>query len=347
MISSRASQEVEKRLSLRSSEFRRTREDTWLRLEDMINRVEKNGPRSLSASEAVELALLYRNTASSLSVARNIALDRSLLLYLENLTLRAYLVVYGPRTGAARCLSDFFTRGFPRAVRNARIHLAIAFAVLAVAFAAGYVLVRGDAGYFDVLIPEALAGGRGPESTALELMETELFAPWPGFVNAFVVFANSLFRHNAIVGIFCFGLGFAFGVPTIFLLAYNGAMLGAFTALHAEVGLASDFVAWVSIHGVTEILAILLCGAGGLVVAQNILFPGRLPRLDNLALYGREASGMVSGAAALFFVAGLIEGGFRQLIASTQWRYAFAAATLIFWVCYFTLAGRKSNDDIP
>jgi uncharacterized membrane protein SpoIIM required for sporulation len=216
---------------------------------------------------------------------------------------------------------------------------------MAVAFAVGDVLVRSDASYFNILIPKELAGGRGPESTASELMATELFAPWPGFADAFVVFANSLFRHNAIVGIFCFGLGFAFGVPTILLIAYNGAILGAFTALHAEVGLAYDFVAWVSIHGVTEILAILLCGAGGLVVAQNILFPGRLPRLDSLASRGREASGMVSGAAALFFAAGIIEGGFRQLIASTPWRYAFAAATLIFWVCYFALAGRKRSDD--
>ncbi len=60
-------------------------------------------------------------------------------------------------------------------------------------------------------------------------------------------------------------------------------MIGAFLALHYNRGLLFDFIGWISIHGVTEIGALILCGAGGLVIAEKVLFPGRYGRLDNLA----------------------------------------------------------------
>ena len=286
-------------LVLRSAEFRRGREHVWRALDEMIDRVEKRGVETLSAEEVRRLPLLYRATMSSLSVARHIALDRNLLLYLENLALRAYLVVYGPRSGVLVCLKDFLRGGFPRAVRSMLPHLAVALAALLCGALAGYLLVRVDPDTFGLLVPGDLAGGRGPGSTREELLHEELFAPWPGFVHAFVVFADTLFRHNAMVGLLCFGLGFALGVPTLILLLYNGLTLGAFLALHVERGLGVEFMAWLSIHGVTEILAVLLCGAAGLVVAEKIVFPGRLSRLENLARHGRAAASAAAGAVLL------------------------------------------------
>ena len=209
---------------------------------------------------------------------------------------------------------------------------------------AGYLLVRADPDTFGLLVPGDLAGGRGPGSTREELLHEELFAPWPGFVHAFVVFADSLFRHNAMVGLLCFGLGFALGVPTLILLLCNGLMLGAFLALHVERGLGVEFMAWLSIHGVTEILAVLLCAAAGLVVAEKIVFPGRLSRLENLARHGRAAASAAAGAVLLFFAAGILEGGFRQLIASTPGRFGVALLTGAWWLFYFSRCGRGGDD---
>ena len=103
----------EGRLTLRSAEFRKGREEAWRRLDDILRRVESSGISALNADETQQLPLLYRAAVSSLSVARTIVLDRNLLLYLENLTLRAYLVVYGPRSGILQCMGGFFRRGFP------------------------------------------------------------------------------------------------------------------------------------------------------------------------------------------------------------------------------------------
>lgn len=332
---------------LRSAEFRRGREESWRELDDLVRRVESRGITSVSADELQKMPLLYRSALSSLSVARSIALDRNLLRYLEGLTLRAYLVVYGPRTGLFSGLGDFFRRGFPAAVRRIGWHILISFAALMIGVVAGYLIVNSDEEWFNAIVPDDLSGGRGPTATAEELRRTELFPPWPGFKDTFIVFANYLFRHNSMVAILSFGLGFIAGVPTLLLMVYQGLILGAFIAIHARRGLFVDFLGWISIHGVTEIGAFVLCGAAGLLVAEKILFPGRYSRLESLAIYGKQAAMVVGGAVAMLFIAGIIEGGFRQLIDVTSWRFAFAAVTAVLWLLYFMWGRKEADHGLP
>jgi uncharacterized membrane protein SpoIIM required for sporulation len=327
---------------LKSSEFRRTREPSWRALEGLIDAVEKRGIRALTPDELERMPLLYRSALSSLSVARAIALDLNLLLYLENLSLRAFLVVYGPRTRMIEGCRQFLVHGFPAAVRAARVHLLIAFLALMIGGLAGFVLTVTDEAWFSTFVPSGLAEGRGPASTREQLLRDEIFAPWPGAAFSFGIVANFLFNHNTVVGILTFSLGLAAGVPTVVLLAYQGLILGAFLAIHYDRGIALDFLGWVSIHGVTEITAILLCGAGGLLLAEKVLFPDRYSRVDSLALNGRRAAEIAVGAVLLFFVAAILEGGFRQLVASTPGRFAIAAATAGGWLVYFWQPMRRT-----
>lgn len=123
---------------LKSREFRKGREEGWRALEELVQRVERRGVRSLSLDELQRLPILYRAALSSLSVSRTIALDRNLLLYLENLALRAYLAVYGPRVSPLAGLRAFFVYDLPAAVRAARWHILVATVALLVGVAAGF-----------------------------------------------------------------------------------------------------------------------------------------------------------------------------------------------------------------
>jgi len=334
-------------LVLKSSEFRKGREASWRDLEELVDRVERRGARALSLDELQRLPILYRAALSSLSVARTIALDRNLLLYLENLALRAFLCVYGPRVDARAGIATFFARDFPAAVRAARWHILIAAVAVIVGVAAGFLLAVQDESWVSTLVPSGLAGGRGPSSTRADLYDKEIFAPWPGFAESFGVFANMLFSHNTAVGLLSFGLGLAAGVPSVMLMAYQGLVLGAFLALHYNRDLTIDFLGWLSIHGVTELTAIALFAAAGLVIAEKLLFPGRYSRIENLTLHGRQAGYIAVGAVLMLFVAAFLEGGCRQLVASTPGRFAIAFATAVFWFGYFRHAGRKADDARP
>jgi uncharacterized membrane protein SpoIIM required for sporulation len=101
---------------------------------------------------------------------------------------------------------------------------------------------------------------------------------------------------------------------------------------------------WLFIHGITELLAIILCGAAGLALGGAVAFPGAHSRLANLAATGRVAAQVVIGAVALLLIAGLLEGLGRQLITDTSLRYVIAATTGTAWCLYFGFAGRKRTD---
>src|SRR6202795_3531414 len=134
---SRAATANRPELVLKSSQFRKGREEGWRELEALVARVERKGVRSLNLDELQRLPILYRAALSSLSVARTIALDRNLLLYLENLALRAFLAVYGPRVSALTGLREFFRFDLPQAVRAARWHILIAALCLLIGTTAG------------------------------------------------------------------------------------------------------------------------------------------------------------------------------------------------------------------
>jgi len=288
----------------------------------------------------VRLPSLYFATLSSLSVARSISLDRNVVEYLESLASRSFFLVYGSRTNLWEAIIDFFVWRLPMAVRR----LAVPFAISAFAFLAGvlagYVLTAANADWYYSLVPEELASGRTPTAST-EYLRKGLFDETPGDTNALSFFATYLFTHNAKVGMMSFALGFAFGLPTIILLVDNGLIMGAFLALYASRGLAIDLGGWLFIHGVTELLALILCGAAGLALGGALAFPGSHGRLANLASTGRLAGQVVIGAVALLVIAGLLEGLGRQLIADTSLRYAVAATTAVAWLLYFGFAGRK------
>lgn len=327
---------------LKSAAFRAEREASWRELEALLKRVQARGLGALRATELARLPLLYRAALSSLSVARAISLDRNLLDYLESLCARAYLVVYGVRKSLREALADFFLRRFPRLVRAHAPLLLLSFGVLAAGAWAGYALTVGDLDRFYSFVDPSMAQGRGPGSSTEALREV-LYDEGDA-ARALKTFSMFLFGNNARVGLLAFAVGFAGGIPTVLLLFSNGLTLGAFGALYASRDLSLDFWGWILPHGVTELTAVALCGAAGLALGQAVVFPGREERRAGLARRGREAALVALGAVALFFVAGLVEGIFRQVVHSVPIRYAVAGASALLLAAYFLFAGRGGSD---
>ena len=327
-------------LRLKSYEFRRERERLWRELEDLLARADQSGVAGLPAADLARLPVLYRSALSSLSVARAISLDRNVVDYLEGLSARAHFAVYGVRQHVRDAVKSFAAKRFPRAVRALRVHLCLAALFLALGGVTAAVQVRNDPERFHAFVADEYAQGRDPSSTTEEL-RAALEHDAGGAEAQLAAFSSFLFSHNARIGMLSFALGFAAGIPVFLLTFLNGLLLGAFAALYGSRGLSLQFWGWLLPHGVTEILALLLCAAGGLAIAESLVFPGRHTRLRNLALRGREAGLVAVGAVAMFLIAGCIEGVFRQLVHATPIRYAVAISTAAFWALYFLRAGRR------
>jgi uncharacterized membrane protein SpoIIM required for sporulation len=326
---------------LKSVEFRREREQTWLELEQLIKLADGKGLRKLTADQLARLPHLYRATLSSLSVARAISLDRALVAYLESLVGRAYFVVYGTRQHVRRQLADFFAWKLPSTVRRAKWYLLATAAIMLAGALAAYTLTRDDADYYYAFVGE-MAQGRTPASSTAELHD-RLYDRDASVTSALATFAADLFSRNARIAILAFALGFVAGLPTLLLIFYNGLVLGAFVALYVSRGLGVDLFGWLLPHGVTELSAIVLAGAGGLMLAHALVFPGSRPRLDNLRERGRAASVVALGAVLMLFIAGLIEGIFRQTVTDVTARYIVAITSAVLWLLYFGLCGRARD----
>ncbi|MFQ5622491.1 MAG: stage II sporulation protein M [Paracoccaceae bacterium] len=332
----------ERRQLMRSSRFRAEREADWRNLESIVGRVEKQGMRSLTFQEARNLATLYRQATTSLSLAREISLDRGLLMYLDALCARAYLAVYAPQESLHGLMKRLFVTGIPGAVRRSAGVIGLAYIALVLGGLAGYLLFQDDPSWYNTFMPEGLTGGRGLGSSRGELM-SYIYNRNMSALDQLGAFASYLFSHNTQIAIFVFSLGVLVCAPSLALTFYNGLVLGAFVALHADRGLGIDIFAWLSIHGVTEISAIAIACAGGFLMGLAILFPGRLTRRDALRNAGRDATKLAILAATMLLVAALLEGFGRQLFQSVNSRIAIGWGTGALWLAYFVFTGRTKR----
>jgi uncharacterized membrane protein SpoIIM required for sporulation len=315
-----------------TASFRAEREADWQRLESILKRCERRSPKTLDDDDLFALPVLYRSTLSSLSVARATSLDRAMIDYLEALSLRAYLYIYGIDRSIGTRIADFFLIEWPVAMRALWAETWVALALLLIGTGVGYALVASDPGWFDAIVPGGLSDGRGPQASAAALKQV-LYSTegnkWLG------TFAAYLFTHNAQVSLMCFALGFAFGVPTLLLVIYNGAMLGALMQVYVAKGLGTELAAWLSIHGTTEMFAIIVSAAAGLRIGTKVAFPGQLSRMSAARAAGRTAATAMVGVVIMLAAAGLLEGFARQLVTAPTVRFAIGGGMLAFWLLYF------------
>lgn len=324
--------------SLRSDRFRIEREVDWQRLERIVIALEKNRPSRIGDEDLLELPVLYRKAASSLAVARETSLDAGTLAYLESLVRRAWFQVYGPRAGLFGWFRRFLGGGWSTAVRAIWLDICIALFVMLAGTLVGWILVARDNDWYYALVPGAMAGGRQPGASREMLAET--LAGSEGNAQGLAAFAAYLFSNNTGVCIMAFALGFCFGIPTLMLLVHNMALLGAMLWLFAGAGLTGEFAAWLSVHGTTELLAILLSGAAGVHIGRSMAFPGEHSILAAAAASGRRAALVMAGCVLMLVVAGLLEGYARQLVRTTEGRASIGGAMLLFWLGYFILMPR-------
>lgn len=325
---------------LRSARFRQEREPGWRRLEALVQRAEKGGPRALSYDEARDLATTYRQAMNSLSVARDISLDRALLAYLESLCARAYLVVHAPQESLGGVFNRLISRGIPRAVRASAVPLVIGFVALILGALTGWQLFREDPAWYHLLIPPSLFDLRGPEAPT-DLLRGTLYEGVGSLSDELTAFSAYLFSHNTRIAVLVFALGIFGALPSFLLTFYNGLILGVFFALFQSRGLGLDVFAWLSIHGVTELAAVAIACAGGARLGLAVLLPGVRTRRAALREAGGDAVRLAVLAILLLVVAALVEGFLRQTVQAPWARLAIGWGLGLIWVLWLALAGRE------
>jgi uncharacterized membrane protein SpoIIM required for sporulation len=322
------------------SSFVSRHKQEWDELATLVARGRKS-VRRLSPEDRERLDELYRRTTVHLARVSTRTRDRELIRYLNQLAAAAHSLIYlPPRSSIWQGAADFVVEGFGRAViRHWRLHL----------ISAVLVIGGGLIGYFaasaDPLVAHALwpaADVRQPGSTPDQLLSVLRSGRDQEGGEKFL-FASFLFQHNFKVGLLALATGVLASVPTVFLMLFNGMLMGVFVAIHAQAGIRSEMWAWILPHGITEIGAIILCGGVGLMLGQAIVRPGTHSRKHQLLAAGREAARVCLGVGGMLVAAAIIESYVRQSHWSTEARLGFAAATALWWAAYFGYAAVRER----
>lgn len=313
------------------SRFIQQHKKDWEELESLIRKGRKSLGR-LTPQQRQRLDVLYRRVTVQLARVSSLTRDQHLTDYLNGLTAAAHSLIYLPPRGRVlQGTLHFITEGFARTIiRNWKPH----------SLAALLVVAGGLIGYFaalsDPLMMHALwppRDDRQPGSTSEQLLAVLRAGRDQGGGEKFL-FTSFLFQHNLRVGILAMVTGILASVPTLFLMLFNGMLLGVFVAIHHQAGIHAELWAWLLPHGVTELGAIMLFGGVGFMMGQAVIRPGRMSRKTALLEAGKEGAKICLGGAVMLALAAIFESYVRQSHMTTAQRLTFAAATAIFWAGY-------------
>ncbi len=146
--------------------------------------------------------------------------------------------------------------------------------------------------------------------------------------------------NNLSVSFSAFALGIT-GLGTVWMMFFNGLMLGVVGAATAGAGMSLALWSFVAPHGVLELPAICIAGGSGLEIARGWLFPGLLPRRLSLVRAGRRAVTLIIGIIPLLLVAGTLEGFFSPTQAPVAMKFSLAAVLFLALLAYLFGNGRR------
>lgn len=252
---------------------------------------------TLAHDELRELALLYRQTAADLSAARENAANAQLAAYLNQLLGRAHNLVYTARPIRRRSLVAFYTRTFPQVFRDTWTYTAAAAALFAAGAVAGWIMSVSDPGFERFVL-----GGSMMDTIERREMWTH------SIVSIKPLASSAIMTNNLSVAFAAFAAGALAGLGTIYMMLFNGLLIGVIGTACYRAGMSAALWSFVAPHGVLELPAIFIAGGAGLLLARGIVAPGVLSRRDALAESGAAAIRLLLGVFPLLVVAGLIEG---------------------------------------
>ena len=298
--------------------------DEWSRLDALSK------SRELSGTDADELIERYQAGASDLSAIKTTVGSTSqgaqLSLYLS----RARLRFTGAGANLLRQIPAFFVFQLPAALYRIR-WLTLALALVTVGVAALYAFwVSND--------PQVLAN-LGSDADLKKLADED-------FVNYYsenpaASFTGQVWTNNAWLAAQCIAFGITgFYVPM--LIMTNAQNLGLNAAVLFHYGEGDTFFLYILPHGLLELTAIFVAGAGGLRIFWAWIAPGARTRSQALAEDGRALFTVALGLVIVLFISGIIEG----FVTPQPWSWAvkigIGALALAAFLAYMLVVGRAA-----
>lgn len=272
------------------------RRGLWQQLEMLLHQVESSGLKSLSGDELRELGLLYRQTAQDLSAVRADRGSRTQEEYLNQLLARAHNHIYSGKKLEPRQILRFFAVEYPRIFRKLFPWVAASFFIFVAGGALGALLTFSRPAFMRLFLsPSMVASIEHHKMWTQNLVSVKPQA------------SSWIMTNNISVCFSTFAGGIVAGLGTIWLLFFNGLMMGVVGMACAQARMSLQLWSFAVAHGSLELPSIFISGGAGLRLAAGLLFPGIYSRGDSLKRAAIESIRLLSGVVPLLMIAGTLE----------------------------------------
>jgi uncharacterized membrane protein SpoIIM required for sporulation len=319
---------------MNAKQFYLSRLADWQQLTKLLDKSQQMN--QLSPAEVQQMGLLYRSVTSDLALAQREFPGHQVTTFLNQLVARGHATIYQGEPLAMSRLKHYLLVGLPATFRESLPFMITAALLLIVpAVIAGF-LTNWQPDASTWLLPANVQELR-PLIEDQELW-TNIPVEERPYVSAF------LMTNNIRVSFMAFGGGITAGLFSLYILIFNGLLLGGITGLTAHYGVGFELWTFVIGHGVIELSAIFIAGGSGLMLGWAIIQPGLLKRGDALMLAGRKAVKLIIGCVPILILAGLIEG-FISPNENIPWpvKWGVGIVTGILLYSYLLLAGRRQQ----
>lgn len=301
----------------------------WKQLEDMIDQFNKN--RTKPSNRNIEkFDHLYQKTAQNLSYSQTFFPESDVTIHLNRLVSHAHNIIYQTENSSWKQLKTFLLEKFVGLFLEQWRAVLVATLLFIFGGLIGFIVVSQNPLHLDVLLPDTMASILSPDDLASNAQAGQV----DGAMMSTVIMTN-----NIQVAILAFAGGITFGILTVYIMIYNGLIVGALAGLFWHSGSSYVFWAYIVPHGVIELLAIFIAGGAGLLMGYKLLVPGQLKRSVQLKHHALRSVQLLLGTIPLLVIAGIIEGFITPADLSLETKYLVAFITLFGFIGYL-LYGR-------
>lgn len=306
----------------------------WRQFLHQAQRLLRGGRRALQVLTPTELSDFitgYHRVAADLAPGHSLGVDAQTLAELNRLVVLGHNVLYGymPRRSVGS-LRRWFS-SFPRLVRQHHWTVWLAACTLFVPACISYMALQWHPTLAYDLVAEEFFAFTPTDQEHLHHI-SGLFQP---------IVASTIVTNNMQVSLLAFGLGLTAGIGTFCVLMVNGIHLGALVSWLTLQGHSRALWGRMMPHGGTELLAIILSGAAGLMLAQAIVTPGEVRRATALKQIAPQALQIELGCLMMLGVAGMLEGFISPSGIGYPLRLVILVISLCRWMVYLLWAGRQ------
>ncbi|MBC7488043.1 MAG: stage II sporulation protein M [Cytophagaceae bacterium] len=314
---------------MKETSFIQQNKEKWQDLETLLKEKQKD-PDQLSE--------LFIQVSEDLSYARTFYPNRSIRVYLNNITQAIFSIVYKNKRTKWKDIVFFWKEELPYIVYHSRKELSIGLIVFMISLLFGIISAYKDPGF-----PEHILGHRYIEMTKANIEKGDPLAVYKSEGQLTMFLGITL--NNLKVAFFTYIMGLFFSIGSVSILMYNGIMVAAFQYFFYSQGLLVDSFLIIWLHGTIEISCIVLAGGAGIKLGSGLLFPGTYTPLQALRISGANSLKLLSGLAPLICLAGFIESFITRYTGTPDWlKASLIFISLVFIIGYFIiLPWRKSK----